>query len=159
MKDAQTVKLEYGMLTIVNRRTELVAHEPDPDGDICIDIRDGYNDETSMYLSTSQAHALRDFLNAALSTKVNDGVRMADYWLPKDEMLPQIATKTWPGKYAHQYIHVREVLPDTATITREELRKSLLSCVQKGDGSVMGMFDEIEMAIFDPQTPKAKGRE
>lgn len=69
MKDAQTVKLEYGVLTIASHhRTELAAHEPDSDGDICIDIR-SYDDETSIYLSTSQALALRDFLNTALSPK------------------------------------------------------------------------------------------
>lgn len=31
------------------------------------------------------------------------------YWLHDDGALPIFASREWPGKYAHQYVHVREV--------------------------------------------------
>lgn len=82
---------------------------------------------------------------------------MADYWLPKDEMLPQIATKTYPGKYAHQYIHVREVVPDTVTITREQLEDAFEKASKREWSHDYVQFDVLERELFDPQTPRNEG--
>lgn len=47
-----------------------------------------------------------------------------EFWIADSGIdgLPLLVTQNWPAKYAHQYIHVREVIPGTVTISRGEFR-------------------------------------
>lgn len=45
-----------------------------------------------------------------------------EFWVADDIVMPLVVTRTNPGKYSHQWIHVREVLPGEISITREEFR-------------------------------------
>lgn len=44
-----------------------------------------------------------------------------DFWLV--ENAPGVVSTVWPGKYEHQYIHVREVRPGEITLTKERMQQ------------------------------------